>query len=217
MRSMEPRERIQKLLVQGDNRLKQGHDARAREKARESYAQALAVATENGLEDSVRPLVEKRLADLGEAESLDPLILGPGGGETIAVGTVTTTLKATGATTGGAFLIAETTVGPEIPGPPPHFHRERHDVFFVLEGTLTVRVGDETLEASAGALVCVPPGVTHTFSNPGTSPVRFLNFNTPAGGEDYLRELAAAIPPDGPPDPKVIASIMARHDVVAAD
>ena len=55
------RERIQKLLVTGDNRLKQGV---ALEKARESYEQALAAAVEAGLEDAVRPLVEIRLADL---------------------------------------------------------------------------------------------------------------------------------------------------------
>jgi hypothetical protein len=55
------RARIQKLLVTGDNRLKQGVDPR---KVRESYEQALAVAREAGLEDSVRPLVEIRLADL---------------------------------------------------------------------------------------------------------------------------------------------------------
>jgi hypothetical protein len=58
---VEPRERIQKLLVTGDNRLKQGV---SREKVRESYEEALAVAREAGLEDSVRPLVEIRLADL---------------------------------------------------------------------------------------------------------------------------------------------------------
>jgi hypothetical protein len=57
----DPRERIQKLLVTGDNRLKQGVDP---EKARESWEQALAVAVEAGLEASVRPLVEVRLADL---------------------------------------------------------------------------------------------------------------------------------------------------------
>ena len=53
--------RIQKLLVTGDNRLKQGAGAA---KARESWEQALAVAREAGLEASVRPLVEVRLADL---------------------------------------------------------------------------------------------------------------------------------------------------------
>jgi hypothetical protein len=55
------RARIQRLLVTGDNRLKQGVDAA---KTRESYEHALALAREAGLEDAVRPLVEIRLADL---------------------------------------------------------------------------------------------------------------------------------------------------------
>ena len=57
----EVRERIQKLLVTGDNRLKQGVSAA---KVRETYEEALAVAREAGLEDAIRPLVEVRLADL---------------------------------------------------------------------------------------------------------------------------------------------------------
>ena len=55
------RERIHKLLLTGDNRLKQGVSA---EKVRESYEQALAVAREAGLEEQIGPLVEIRLADL---------------------------------------------------------------------------------------------------------------------------------------------------------
>jgi hypothetical protein len=55
------RERIQKLLVTGDNRLKQGVDPA---RARESWEQALALAREAGLEERIRPLVEVRLADL---------------------------------------------------------------------------------------------------------------------------------------------------------
>ena len=55
------RAKIQRLLVTGDNRLKQGV---ALEKARESYEQALELAREAGIEDRVRPLVEVRLADL---------------------------------------------------------------------------------------------------------------------------------------------------------
>jgi hypothetical protein len=59
--SDDARARIQKLLVTGDNRLKQGVAA---EKVRETYEEALEVAREAGLEDSIRPLVEVRLADL---------------------------------------------------------------------------------------------------------------------------------------------------------
>ena len=61
MKGQDARERIQKLLVTGDNRLKQGVDP---VKVRESYEQALAAASEAGLEDAIRPLVELRLADL---------------------------------------------------------------------------------------------------------------------------------------------------------
>ncbi len=61
MKSGDARERIRKLLVTGDNRLKQGVSP---EKARQSYEQALEVARAAGLEDTVRPLVEIRLADL---------------------------------------------------------------------------------------------------------------------------------------------------------
>ena len=57
----EARERIQKLLVTGDNRLKQGV---AHDKVRATYEEALGVAREAGLEDAIRPLVEVRLADL---------------------------------------------------------------------------------------------------------------------------------------------------------
>ena len=61
MKGEDAHERIQKLLVTGDNRLKQGVDPA---KVRQSYEQALEAARQAGLEESIRPLVELRLADL---------------------------------------------------------------------------------------------------------------------------------------------------------
>ena len=61
MKGADAREQIQKLLVTGDNRLKQGANPA---KARESYEQALALAREAGVEETIGPLVEIRLADL---------------------------------------------------------------------------------------------------------------------------------------------------------
>ena len=67
------RAKIQHLLVTGDNRLKQGVSL---DKVRESYEAALEAATAAGLEETVRPLVEIRLADLEnpqhEAEAPPP-------------------------------------------------------------------------------------------------------------------------------------------------
>ena len=69
------RARVQKLLVTGDNRLKQGVDPA---KARESYLQALEVAREAGLEEQVRPLVEIRLSDLQRLARESPPPAPPG-------------------------------------------------------------------------------------------------------------------------------------------
>jgi len=67
--SADARNRIQKLLVTGDNRLKQGV---APAKVRETWEEALAVAREAGIEDAVRPLVEIRLADLEQRAGGSP-------------------------------------------------------------------------------------------------------------------------------------------------
>lgn len=69
MSDEDARARIQKLIVTGDNRLKQGV---APEKARESFLQALELAREAGVEESVRPLVELRLADLDKLARESP-------------------------------------------------------------------------------------------------------------------------------------------------
>jgi hypothetical protein len=55
------RRKIHDLIVIGDNRLKQGV---SQAKVRETYEQALAIASEHGLEETIRPLIEVRLADL---------------------------------------------------------------------------------------------------------------------------------------------------------
>ncbi len=144
---------------------------------------------------------------MGEA-----VIFGPGEGESHAAGGGSViTIKATGANTAESFFLSETTIAPGFPGPPPHRHERLHDMFYVLDGVLTVRVGEETHQLPAGAFVCVPPGVTHTFSNTGEQPARFLNFNTPAGWEHYMRDLGEAAAA-GPLSSDVIGRIASRYD-----
>lgn len=135
----------------------------------------------------------------------------PGEGELIGGGPTAVTIKATGADTGDSFYLGEGNVQPGFPGPPPHVHDRLHDMFYVLEGTLTMRLGDDTLELPAGSFVCVPPGVVHTFSNPSDAPVRFLNFNTPAGWEHYMRDLGALLA-QGAPSQEEMGRVASRYD-----
>src|SRR5260370_21112766 len=57
---------------------------------------------------------------------------------------------------------------------PPHLHRSDDEAWYVLEGTLCVRVGKGVVEAGAGAAVFVPRRTPHTYWNPGPDPVRYL-------------------------------------------
>jgi quercetin dioxygenase-like cupin family protein len=85
-------------------------------------------------------------------------------------------------------------------------------MFYVLEGELTLRIGDDERTALPGTFACFPPGVAHTFSNRTDAQVRMLNFNTPSGWEDYMRELATAFAGDEPVTSERMGEIASRYD-----
>ena len=62
-----------------------------------------------------------------------------------------------------------------------HVHADEDDSFYILEGELTFLLGDETVVATPGTFVLVPPGVEHGFRNDGKVPVRMVNVHAPAG------------------------------------
>jgi mannose-6-phosphate isomerase-like protein (cupin superfamily) len=145
---------------------------------------------------------------------MDPMVLTAEAGEVIGSGGPTrAVVKASSDATNSGFTMTDSTIAPGFPGPPPHWHREVTDSFFVLEGTLTVRLRDELMEAEPGTYVCVPPGNVHAFSNRTDSPVRFLNISSPAGWENYLRDLEVLLK-DGSPDPEQWLEVMSKHDFV---
>jgi len=148
---------------------------------------------------------------------MDCIILEEEAGEIIGAGGPTrAVVKASSDATKGGFTMTDSTIAPGFPGPPPHWHREVTDSFYVLEGTLTVRLGDDLVEAEPGTYVCVPPGNVHTFSNRTDSPVRFLNISSPAGWENYLRDLEVLLK-DGSPDPERWREVMSKYDFVPAE
>ena len=145
-----------------------------------------------------------------------PVVLDPGGGEHITVGASSLSIKAEAATTGGSFFMSETEIEPGFPGPPPHTHEQLHDMFYVLEGVLTLLVDGETIEARPGTFVCAPPGTVHTFTNRSDAPVRFLNMSTPGGFEGYMRELGTAFSGGSAPASAEMAKIASRYDFTPA-
>ncbi len=98
-------------------------------------------------------------------------------------------------------------------GPPPHIHHREDESFHILEGTLTIQVGGNTITASAGDFAFLPRGIVHSFKNTGDGCAKALVLTTPAGLENYFAEVfepaadRTAAPP--PPSKEMMARAMA--------
>lgn len=105
-----------------------------------------------------------------------PVILTPGAGRSYAMGRIDAVFKADGAETGRGYSISEWWLEPNTQGPGAHSHPE-DDIFYVIAGTMSVRVGDDWVDATPGAFVLVPGGVVHDFENRGAVRAGVLNFS----------------------------------------
>ena len=125
----------------------------------------------------------------------------PNEGKSVHFGGTGAIYKLLGEQTNGTMALVEHTVAPSTLAAPPHTHRDEDEISFVLEGDLTIQVGEQLIQASVGTLVVKPRGIQHCFWNAGSAPARLLEIITPAGLEQYFEELALLVSSGGPPDP----------------
>jgi len=104
-----------------------------------------------------------------------PLVLRPGAGRAYPMGRIGAVFKADGDETAQGYSISEWWLDANTQGPGAHSHPE-DDVFYVLEGTMSILVGQEWVDAPPGSFVLVPGGVTHDFENRGSQRAGILNF-----------------------------------------
>ncbi len=93
--------------------------------------------------------------------------------------------------TGGSFSVVEHPVPSRTLAAPLHRHSREDEYSIVLEGTLTVQLGERVHEAHAGDTILKPRGQWHTFWNGTDKPCRFLELISPAGFERFFEELGA--------------------------
>jgi quercetin dioxygenase-like cupin family protein len=116
--------------------------------------------------------------------------LGPDEGQVVHLLALGVRFMIDGDATGGAFSLVEHPLPPRALGAPVHTHRNEDEYSYVLEGRVGVQLGGDVIEAGPGDLVFKPRGVAHAFWNAGDEPARLLEIISPAGFENYFRELA---------------------------
>ncbi len=100
------------------------------------------------------------------------------------------TFLATAEDTQGKFALIES-VARKGNVPPPHIHHREEETFYVLEGEMTVSVGDRTIKATPGTMVLVPRHTVHSFVIESEQ-LRVLTLLTPAGMEGWFKEFSVA-------------------------
>lgn len=143
---------------------------------------------------------------------LQPQLLAPGAGPTLALMGVEICYKAVSADTGGAWALLEYNAPPRFKGPALHWHKVTHEAFYVLEGFVTFSLEGRAFRGGAGAFVHIPAGALHTFSNPEDAPARFLTFLLPGGFEEYFKELAALAQNEPSWPPKDMSKVLALYE-----
>src|SRR5690242_9205950 len=118
----------------------------------------------------------------------DSFLLQPDEGSPLATTGGQGFIKVRGEDSAGAFALLEQVIPPVTSGPPLHINTREDEVFYILEGTLRLQLGERLLDAGPGTMCYIPRGSVHTFCNPYDTPVRLLGYITPAGFEHYFEE-----------------------------
>lgn len=118
-----------------------------------------------------------------EKTHTDAIILQPGEGRKYNCGTMTAVFKADENETENRYSVSEWWLEPHSGGPGAHLHEANDEVFYVLEGTIAILVGDTWINAEKGTFLRIPANTMHDFANRTDKTTGVLNFFTPGGFE----------------------------------
>lgn len=142
--------------------------------------------------------------------------LGPGEGDARWVLDELDTIKATAAHTGGLFALKESRSMRSL-GPPLHVHEREDEACYVIEGDVTLFVGDKVISATAGSWIYLPRGVPHSLRI-DSDEARMLWLIVPGGFESFFVELFPTATSDSTssaeqPDVERMTETAARYGV----
>ena len=141
-----------------------------------------------------------------------PRVIGPHDGRFTTLGLAGARFVVDGEEAGKRFALVEHPMQPRALAAPIHRHHREDEYTFVLEGQIGVLLGDDVLIGNPGDLIHKPREQWHTFWNAGDTPARILEIISPAGFENYFRELGAELA-GGRPDPHRLAALWTRYEL----
>lgn len=118
-----------------------------------------------------------------------PFVVPSGEGRPTRVGQPSTQYKAVSEDTGGVYTFAEHQLSLDFP---PHIHHREDEGIYMLEGSMTAAVGDESFDLGPGDFAFLPKGVAHSLTNRSDPPARFVFVSAPGGFEHLMDDFVEA-------------------------
>jgi quercetin dioxygenase-like cupin family protein len=137
-------------------------------------------------------------------------VVGPHDGMAGFLGSIGVRFMIDGGEAGQRFSLVEHPMSPRALAAPMHKHSREDEYSFVLEGSLGALLGDEVVIGKPGDLVFKPRDQWHTFWNAGDGPARILEIISPAGFEEFFREIVSLGGVTGA-SPQTLASLCERY------
>jgi quercetin dioxygenase-like cupin family protein len=126
----------------------------------------------------------------GSNDGRKAVVLAPGEGRAYPMGRIDAVFKADQHETAHRYSISEWWLDPHTEGPGAHSHPE-DDVFYVLEGTMSLFVDGAWIDAPKGSFVLAPGGTMHDFGNRSSERAGMLNITAPGTFEEHMPGIAA--------------------------
>ncbi len=145
-----------------------------------------------------------------------PLVVRAGEGEAIDAGGIHHVFALTAEHTDGRFGLEEFTLPPATLGARPHVHGSHDEYFVVLSGRLTLSTAGDDVVLAPGDTAAALRGTAHGYRNDSsTEPARALCLYTPAGYEQYFRDVHAAVAAGEDPTDELLAALRSRYDTTS--
>src|SRR5438067_8270891 len=139
-------------------------------------------------------------------------VVGPSDGRAGFLGTVGVRFMLDGPEAGERFSLVEHPMSARALAAPLHRHTREDEYSYIIEGRVSALLGDEVVTGAPGDLIFKPRNQWHTFWNAGNEPARLLEIISPAGFENYFRELAPLLAaPER--DEAAIGEVVARYEL----
>jgi mannose-6-phosphate isomerase-like protein (cupin superfamily) len=95
--------------------------------------------------------------------------------------------------TEGDYALLHLITPSKTPGPPPHYHEDTTEIFFIIKGEMDVMCDGQWMHLKSGESFVIPRGAVHPFRNDSSQDVEWITAFSPKGFERFFHDFGVPV------------------------